>query len=124
MWFGRAIGTCSDLRTAPRRFGVSQIRVPARVEYSWWRVDLADLACLMFLYVPLSALVQGRFVTLTSGDEICWCSFLKRVRCFMMLIKYLDMLNLRVWQCLNCRSLGIKYTGRLLAELNLTDRPG
>ena len=42
----------------------------------------------------------------------------------MMLIKYLDMLNLWVWQCLNRRSLGIKYTGRLLAELNLTDRPG
>ena len=41
----------------------------------------------------------------------------------MMLIKYLDMLNLWVWQCLNRRSLGIKYTGRLLAELNLTDRP-
>ena len=35
-----------------------------------------DLSCLMRLDVPLSVLVQGRFVTLTSGDEI-WCSFLK-----------------------------------------------
>lgn len=77
MWFGRPIGARSDLRTAPWQFEWGlRVRMTDMWNFHGGVMWCVDLSFLMRLDVPLSVLVQGRFVTLTSGDEI-WCSFVE-----------------------------------------------